>query len=68
MNSYLKTIFLLIIIAVIYLLKINNDKNNLLEKAKIIHDNIITLDTHCDIDVNNFTESINYSQNIEHTM
>ena len=47
---------------------VNNDKNILIEKAKSIHNNIITLDTHCDIDVNNFTESINYSQNIEHTM
>ena len=64
MNSYLKTIFLLIIIAVIYLLKINNDKNTLIEKAKSIHNNIITLDTHCDIDVRNFTDSINYSQNL----
>ena len=64
MNSCLKTIFLLIIIAVIYLLKINNDKNTLIEKAKSIHNNIITLDTHCDIDVRNFTDSINYSQNL----
>lgn len=64
MNSYLKAIFLLIIIAVIYLLKINNDKNTLIEKAKSIHNNIITLDTHCDIDVRNFTDSINYSQNL----
>ena len=64
MNFYIKAAILIVIITVIYLLKLGNDNNNLLEKAKIIHDNIITLDTHCDIDVNNFTESINYSQNI----
>ena len=64
MNSYLKAIFFLIIIAVIYLLKINNDKKTHIEKAKSIHNNIITLDTHCDIDVLNFTDSINYSQNL----
>ena len=65
MNFYIKAAILIVIITVIYLLKSGNDNNNLLEKAKIIHDNIITLDTHCDIDVNNFTESINYSQNID---
>ncbi len=35
------------------------------ERAKLIHEHVITLDTHCDIDVNNFTDSINYTQNLE---
>ena len=65
MNSYFKAAILIVTIISIYLLKVTNDNNNLLEKAKIIHKNIITLDTHCDIDVKNFTESINYSNNID---
>lgn len=65
MNSYFKAAILIVTIISIYLLKVKNDNNNLLKKAKIIHKNIITLDTHCDIDVKNFTESINYSNNID---
>jgi microsomal dipeptidase-like Zn-dependent dipeptidase len=65
MNLYVKAAILIVTIISIYLLKVTNDNNNLLEKAKIIHKNVITLDTHCDIDVKNFTESINYSNNID---
>lgn len=65
MNLYVKAAILIVTIISIYLLKVTNDNNNLLEKAKIIHKNVITLDTHCDIDVKNFTESINYSKNID---
>ena len=64
MNTYFKAAILIAIITVIYLLKVKYDNNHLLEKAKTIHDNIITLDTHCDINVKNFTDSINYSQNL----
>ncbi len=35
------------------------------EKAKRIHQKVITIDTHDDINVKNFTESINYTQNLE---
>ncbi len=38
---------------------------SLLEKAQKIHNNIITLDTHIDINVKNFTDSINYSQRLD---
>jgi membrane dipeptidase len=34
------------------------------EKAKEIHEKIITIDTHDDINVNNFTDSINYTQRL----
>jgi membrane dipeptidase/D-alanyl-D-alanine dipeptidase len=34
----------------------------LLEKAKLIHNQVITIDTHCDIDVNNFQKNRNYTQ------
>ena len=33
--------------------------------AKDIHKRVITLDTHCDINVANFTDSINYTQRLE---
>ncbi len=33
--------------------------------ARIIHDSVITIDTHNDIDVKNFTDSINYTQRLE---
>ena len=65
MNLYIKAAILIVTIISIYFLKLKNDNNNLLKKAKIIHENIITLDTHCDIDVKNFTESVNYSNNID---
>jgi len=35
-----------------------------LAKAKEIHKNVMTLDTHCDINVKNFTDSINYTQKL----
>ena len=35
------------------------------EKALRIHQNLVTIDTHADINVANFTDSINYSQNLE---
>lgn len=51
----------------------NNHKNNtdssnakdslaIIELAKSIHKKVITLDTHCDINIKNFTDSINYTQ------
>lgn len=39
-------------------------QDNLVERAQIIHDKVITLDTHIDIDVFNFTDSINYIQDL----
>jgi len=41
------------------------DSLALIERAKAIHERVITLDTHDDIDVKNFTDSINYSQNLD---
>lgn len=35
------------------------------EKAQRIHEKVITLDTHCDINVKNFTDSLNYTQKLE---
>ncbi|MCP4802946.1 MAG: membrane dipeptidase [Bacteroidetes bacterium] len=39
-------------------------QEQLLAMAKDIHNRVITLDTHCDIDVNNFTDSVNYTQDL----
>lgn len=39
-------------------------EEQLITKAKGIHDRVITLDTHCDINVKNFTDSINYTQRL----
>ena len=41
----------------------NKNDNSLIETAKKIHSKVIVLDTHNDIDVYNFSDSINYSQN-----
>lgn len=39
-------------------------EDQILAKAKEIHQNVMTLDTHCDINVKNFTDSINYTQKL----
>lgn len=40
------------------------DEAALIAKAKKIHDEVITLDTHVDIDTKNFTEALNYKQTL----
>ncbi len=40
-------------------------EEELIAKAKGIHERVITLDTHCDINIKNFTDSVNYSQELE---
>ncbi|WP_391593243.1 dipeptidase [Winogradskyella sp.] len=40
-------------------------EDQLIADAKAIHKRVITLDTHCDINVKNFTDSINYTQNLD---
>lgn len=41
------------------------DSLAMIDKAKEIHKRVITLDTHCDINVNNFTDSVNYTQDLD---
>ncbi len=43
----------------------NNEIANLLTKAKQIHDKVITIDTHADINVANFTPSNNYTMDLD---
>ena len=40
-------------------------EEQLIFNAKGIHERVITLDTHCDINIKNFTDTINYTQNLE---
>jgi len=40
-------------------------EEQLIAKAKAIQEHVITMDTHNDINVNNFTDSINYTQDID---
>ncbi len=40
-------------------------EEDLISRAKAIHDRVITIDTHCDIDLSNFTDSINYTQDLD---
>jgi len=42
-----------------------SEEDQLMAKAKDIHQRVITLDTHCDINVKNFTDSLNYTQDLE---
>ncbi|MEW2922061.1 dipeptidase [Muricauda sp. ANG21] len=44
--------------------KKENKTETLEEKAQRIHDSVITIDTHVDINVDNFTGSTNYTQNL----
>lgn len=39
-------------------------EENLVERAQRIHDKAITIDTHVDIDVRSFTDSLNYTQDL----
>ena len=39
-------------------------ESEILALAKDIHERVITIDTHCDINVRNFTDSINYTQDL----
>ena len=43
----------------------NSYSTKTIEKARKIHDKVITIDTHDDINVNNFTGEINYTMNLE---
>src|SRR5690606_9762388 len=42
-----------------------NPEEQLVEKARKIHDKVITIDTHADINVGNFTESRDYTMDVE---
>jgi len=66
-NLKLLAVSLLLIASCKTEVKKNDDtiSPELLAKAKEIHKRVITLDTHNDINVNNFTDSINYTQELD---
>ncbi len=59
--------YLLGAITILFSCAEKNPKNTetLEEKAKKIHEKVITIDTHDDINIKNFTDSINYTQNLD---
>ncbi len=57
-----KTVLIILSLSIFYSCQDYNSGDDLIQKAKIIHSNVITLDTHNDIDVKNFTDNLNYSQ------
>ncbi len=44
--------------------KAQNPEAELFEKARVIHEKVITIDTHNDINISNFTDSLNYTMNL----
>ncbi len=54
---------------IFFLVSCNQSKElsdeEVLEKATTIHERVITLDTHADINIANFTDSVNYTQRLE---
>ena len=66
----MKRLFSFLFLAVVCLSACKQQEQTLTEeqliiKAKAIHERVIALDTHCDIDVKNFTDSINYTQDLD---
>lgn len=59
-------IYLLCVLAIVSCAeKKEKPEESALEKAQRIHDEVITIDTHNDINVKNFTDSVNYSQRLD---
>ena len=48
-----------------FLISCGQQKTDLMEKARKIHERVLTLDTHDDINVKYFTDSLNYSMDTE---
>ena len=72
----MKSLLTTICLATVFMACKNDSKNSemsetskdslaLIERAKGIHERVITMDTHDDIDVKNFTDSLNYSQDLD---
>ncbi|MBT8310317.1 MAG: membrane dipeptidase [Flavobacteriaceae bacterium] len=57
-------LFLMVIICFSSCKETELTEEQLIAKAKDIHERVITLDTHCDINLSNFTDSTNYTQRL----
>ena len=68
MKQFLSALVAVAILFTFSSVKINAQKFTneaaLIAKAKKIHEEVITLDTHVDIDTKNFTEAVNYTQTL----
>lgn len=65
MNHRISLIFLIPLVLVMNCKSEISKEDQLLADAKSIHKRVITLDTHCDINVKNFTDSVNYTQDLD---
>lgn len=60
-----KLLNLALILSSFSLIAQQQDDSSLIEKAKKIHENVITIDTHADFNVNNFTKERNYTMDLD---
>jgi len=70
MSKHLSSLLILLIIATFSCTTNLSDDTEMTEeqivaKAKDIHEHVITMDTHNDINVKNFTDSVNYTQDLD---
>jgi len=63
--NIIKSIFILAIALLLACSSDTNTDSKLISKAQKIHESVITLDTHVDINTNNFTEEKNYTMNLD---
>lgn len=64
LSGLILTSFLLTLFSFNTFAQNTKDEEKLISKAKKIHADVITLDTHNDINTANFTEKVNYTQNL----
>ena len=65
MKTKVVTIKSLFHLSLLSIILVGCSEESLTEKAQNIHRNVITLDTHDDINVRFFTDSLNYSQDTD---
>jgi microsomal dipeptidase-like Zn-dependent dipeptidase len=64
MNQTMKNLYVIVFSLFVFSCSVAKKEESLLEKSKSIHKKVMTLDTHVDINVSNFTDSINYTQKL----
>jgi membrane dipeptidase len=64
MNQTMKKFYAIVLLVFVFSCSVAKKEESLLEKSKSIHKKVMTLDTHVDINVSNFTDSINYTQKL----
>lgn len=61
----MKKLFALLIVSLISLSACQNEEQHITKKARAIHEQVITIDTHDDISTSNFTNGRNYTQDLD---